>query len=297
MTFDELRALPAESLEKYLRRRLRCDPPLDPPLDLTHRQEPPEDFVIRAAHEEPDPVFRARLLDAVRANYRRLVLEQLALPAAQRWRAPVDDQHVASLAFLCRHLNLRELVDDLYWLATGWARGALESASTATDGQYHTLKALAHFQDDRAFAPLWERLWTHGPRSLRAFLISAWARADKSAALARLEELCQSATEIDLPGALWTLVMPPGPGIEALRDAALRLPPERRAQLAAALDTFPSYPELAARLRDPQVNPAKKIAEGGGPAAFQFPGVPQPKNGAARRLPALAAADALAAAT
>ena len=218
MTVEELQRQDDEALADYMWRRLRLEPPVDPPLADRHGAEPPEQFPIDAARNVP--AFHGRLVLAVRDNLRRLA--ELQAVNGTLWADAVANQQVASLAYLASRLPAPELIEPLYTLACAWFLDLSDLPDDLDDGRFQVLRTLALLQRDATLAPFWETLWARGPRSVRGLTIVGWARADRDRALQHLGELI--GTEgVDLPATLWALVAPSGPGVPAIAEAVKRL--------------------------------------------------------------------------
>lgn len=222
MNREELRQLDEPALTEYLWRRLRLEPPIDPPVVDRFGPEPPEQFPSEASDESTESSFRPRLVAAIRQNLRRLADQQASSPEVI-WDDPVTDQQIASLAFLASSLGAGELVSALYSLVCSWLMDKPSDGGEWAAGRFHILRTLAELQSDASLAGLWKSLWDQGPTSMRGLIIFAWARADADAALARLGELVETGDEIDLPATLWSLIQPEGPGVITLSKAAARL--------------------------------------------------------------------------
>ena len=244
MTVEDLVELDRPALAGYVRRRLRREPPLDPPLDDRHGAEPPEQFLIHAAREVPG--LHQALVQAVRDNLGELARQQAADPACSSH--PRTNQHIASLAYLATRLPATELAQPFYTLACSWFLDAGELPEDLDDGRFHVLRALAMLQRDATLAPFWENLWRMGPRSVRGLTMFGWARADDGRALQHLDELIQT-EGIDLPATLWALAGPDGPGVPAMAEAAAVLPDALRRKITRALRSAGADAETLRRLR------------------------------------------------
>jgi len=236
MTPSQLTELDAKSLADYVWKRLRRGEPLDPPLASRFGDEEPERVLMEAAEKDRSSAFRRRLVDAIREHFRRLA-ERQAGSGQQSPPAQVDDQQIASLAFLISELNAVELFEALYLFALGWFLGQAPAVRDLSFGQTHILRTLAHLQpEDSGLSKFWRDLWERAPRSVRGIVIFGWARADAAEALGRLGELADSVTAIDLPATVWSLIWPPGPGLIAVAKAAGRCTETQRKSLRKALE-------------------------------------------------------------
>ena len=235
MTSDELRQLDRQGLAAYLRKRLRGEPPIDPPIDWTRRQEPPEEFVLEAV-PVGDAAFRERLLYAIRENLRTLVGHAMGEELPWDPADATTDQQIASLAFLVSSLEAAELVPSLAQFALQWLDSACTGDAAVTDGQFHVLRTMAQLQSDARLGSVWRDLWENGPTGLRGLAIFGWANAEPGAALSHLPELLELEPDVDVNGALWSLVTESGPGINAVADALEHLPPQIRQDIADRLE-------------------------------------------------------------
>jgi hypothetical protein len=277
MDAEHLAQLSDSELADYLWRRLRLEPRIDPPIADRFGPEPPEQFLIQAVRQSGSPGLRARVVEAIKDNLRRLANIR-STSANDLWLDSTTDQQIASLAFLASGLDAQELASALYEFACPWILGGAGYAGELTDGQFHILRALAELQPEGVLAGFWESFWERGPRSSRGLIFFAWARADADAALRHLAELIRSEEWIDLPATLWALVGPRGPGLRKFAESTARLPPELRGrvrgdlQIAGADDAMLRDLDLACGLP----------AEGG----FLFPPEANPRDEqAARRRP------------
>ncbi len=219
-------------LADFLWRRLRLEPPLEPPLNDRFGHEAPEEFLIRAV--ERDQALRSRVIRAIRQNLRRLGVVQTG-STEPIWLNPTVDQQLASLAFLASNLNATELVSTLEKVAWMWVLPDPLEPTDFSDGQFHVLRAMARLQSGDRLAKFWDDLWEHGPRSARPLALFGWARADASHALEHLGELIESESDTDLPTTMWALVRPGGPGLGPVADAVANLPDDLRMKARRAL--------------------------------------------------------------
>ncbi len=235
MDAEALRQLDRTELADYLWRRLRLESPVDPPISERFGQEPPEQFVIQTVKKADDRGFHANVIAAVRDNLRRLAVMASASPEPV-WDDPVTDPQLASLAFLASGIKGTELVGDLYTFAGCWTLGDMSGGRAFSAGQFHVLRTLAFLQAGGGLDKFWESLWQNGPRSARGLTLFGWARANAEDALGHLGELVDMSDEIDVPTAVWSLVTPSGPGINAVGRAAGAMDEQHRQMIRAALE-------------------------------------------------------------
>jgi hypothetical protein len=235
MTFAKLQKLNRQNLSDYVWRRLRLEPPINPPLRNRFGEEPPEQFIFEAVKNSQEESFRRPVLDAIQDNLSKLALQAVSAEPDIFWRNRQTDQHIASLAFLISMLKASELVPTLEFFSLPWLSLWRIRPNEITDGQFHLLRTLAQLQQGKALAGMWEDLWEHGPRSLRGLIFFGWARADSLQALRQLGELADSADPIDLPATLWSLIGPEGPGIRELSLNASRCNGMQQSKLRQAL--------------------------------------------------------------
>lgn len=237
MDLNQLRELDGAPLAEYLWRRLRREPPMDPPPATRFGDEPPEQIFMEAADPPQGIAFRARLIGAVRENLRRLVDSERA-SGQPFWADPVADEQVASLAFLVADLEGNELVDDLYRVVCSWTlTWPSRPANEISFGQMHLVRTLAMLQEGANLARFWEELWHKGPRWLRGMVFFGWARAYPEEALEHLGELIDQEEAIDLPTTLWSIIGPRGPGLAPLAEHSRGLPADKRHKVRSALET------------------------------------------------------------
>ena len=215
MNAEELRKFDRAALADYVWKRLRREPPIDPPLASRFEDEEPEQFLIQAVESGDDASFRRKLYDAVIDNLKRWS-EYRAASEIPLSEDRTSDEQLASLAFVISELEASELVQPLYLVACSFLMNSAARPAAMTFGQTHAVRTIAHLQNSSWLAPFWQGLWENGPRSLRGLVYFGWARADKDRAFSRLAELVACAHEIDLPGTVWSLLGPEGPGITAL---------------------------------------------------------------------------------
>jgi hypothetical protein len=193
MNAEALRQLSEPALAEYMWRRFRLEPPLDPPLDVVFRDEPPEAFLIDAlpAAEES---FRLRLAQAVKRNLTRLASE-----ASRGDLNPTSTVQLASLAFLSTELQIRSIVHPLYELALAWIFNHPAPGSHTEDALYQILVALASLQESPFYVPFWMQLWREVRSGrLKAVAVYGLSRADANRAIELLPEIASERT-IDLP--------------------------------------------------------------------------------------------------
>lgn len=219
MNAEDLRKLDRASLADYVWNRLRRQPPIDPPLASRFEDEEPEQFLIQAVESGDDESFRRKLYDAVIDNLKRWS-EHCAASDIPLSEDRSSDEQLASLAFVISELEASELVQPLYIAACSFLMDSATRPAAMTFGQTHAVRTIAHLQTSSWLAPFWQGLWEDGPRSLGGLVYFGWARADRDRAFSRLAELVDSADVIDLPGTVWSLLGPEGPGINALARGA-----------------------------------------------------------------------------
>ncbi len=239
---DAIRAMPQSKLDDYVWRRLRLEPPLDPPLELSHGHEPPEKILITAWRQDRDAAgFPDRLAGAIRASLRRA--------AAGRDDVLTDavlGEQLASLGFLAARTASRAALPDLLdWVGQLWERirtAAPEYAPIPEDLPElallkpldHLANAVSELSDGGALTPLWtEILAVSGDVGLRSVAWYGLSRSDPDGHLARLAEIVDD-RYIHLPTMAWTLARH-HPGMARLAQAKERLDPERRRRLRRAL--------------------------------------------------------------
>jgi len=279
MNLEQVRQLEVPELADYVWRRLRLEPPIDPPLSDRFGTEPPEQFLIQAVEEGDFPEFRGRLLAAIRDNLRRLVDLERESPEPI-WLDAASSDQVASIAYLVAEVRGTELLEAIYQVICSWMLSPGAARGELTAGQLHLLRTLALLQDGGCLARFWEDLWQRGPRSVRGLVMFGWARAYPQDALQHLAELVETESEIDLPSTLWSLVGSHGPGIFLLAEFTRRLAPDQQGRIREALAQAGA---TDAQLRDFDYTAAATEATDG---AFVFPGGTAPSNvEAARKRP------------
>ena len=234
MNAEELRKLDRAAVAAYVWKRLRREPPIDPPLASRFEDEEPEQFLIQAVESGNDASFRRRFLVAVRDNLRRWS-EQRAASVLSSDEDRTADEHLASLAFVISELEADDLVGALYMTACSFFMNSPSSTEALTFGQTHAVRTIAQLQSPGLLTSFWQSLWENGPRSLRGLTFFGWARANKDQALARLDELVESRSEIDLSDTVWSLIGPEGPGIIDFARGAEPHPREVKQALHDAL--------------------------------------------------------------
>jgi hypothetical protein len=262
--------LDSSRLADYLWRRLRLEPPLDPPIAQRYGPEAPEQVFLEALTRAPNGRFRERLVHAVGENLQRLARQQAALDTSPT--DPVTDQQIASLAFLATELEAKNLVSPLYLLACSWLMSASDPSTEITDARFHILRALARLQADAKLEPFWRALWEKGPPSIAGLSFCGWAYADPPAALAHLAELADLGSEIDLPTTLWSLSRAYRPGLSDVAAAAARLSASQRDALRRALAEAGAD---AVMLRDFDLIATPPVSTAGG---FPWPAGTAPRN-------------------
>ncbi len=225
--------LNARDLTEYLWKRLRREPPLDPPLTDRFAAEAPTHFLLKVAAETDDRSFRARLVQAVADNFRRLAGLRLASDDDAGEDETTDEQ-MADLAFILSELKATELVGLVHTQACSWLMP--RSAAPLSFGQTHVLRALAQLQEPRMFEPFWRDLWEQGSRSLRGLVYFGWMRSDADRAYAHLGELADTGQDIDLSATVWSLFDPGVSNIIELAKAARGCTPEQRTRIREALE-------------------------------------------------------------
>jgi hypothetical protein len=78
MTFAKLQKLNRQNLSDYVWRRLRLEPPIDPPLHNRFGEEPPEQFIFEAVKNSQEESFRRPVLDAIQDNLSKLALQAVS---------------------------------------------------------------------------------------------------------------------------------------------------------------------------------------------------------------------------
>lgn len=234
MNAEDLRKLDRAALAEYVRKRLRREPPIDPPLASRFEDEEPEQFLIQAVESGDDASFRRRFCNAVRDNLRRWS-EQRAASVVSLGEDRTADEHLASLAFVISELEASDLVGPLYMTACSFFMDSPSRTEDLTFGQTHAVRTIAQLQSPRLLTSFWQSLWDNGPRSLRGLTFFGWARADREQALGHLDELVESRSEIDLSDTVWSLIGPEGPGIIDFARGAKRHPREVKQALHDAL--------------------------------------------------------------
>ena len=224
--------LNARDLTDYLWKRLRRERPLDPPLAIRFGPEAPAHFLLKVAAETDDRSFRARLIQAVADNFRRLARLSLATDDDTGEDETTDEQ-LAGLAFMISELKATELARLIYRQACSWL--APPSAAPLSFGQTHVLRALAQLQKPGMFEPFWHDLWEQGPRSLRGLVYFGWMRSDADSAYTHLGELADTGQDIDLSATVWSLFDPGVSNIIELAKAARGCTPAQRTRIRAAL--------------------------------------------------------------
>lgn len=278
MDSEKLKHLDEKELADFVWRRLRLEPPVDPPPGTRFGQEPPEQFLIATVEQSGDRNLRRRLIEATDENLKRLAGLR-ASSSAELWDDPVVDEQLASLAFLASSLQAEELLPTLHLIACSRGIGDVARKGDVPSGEFHILKALARLQKDRRYAGLWESLWQSGPRSIRGLTIFGWARADPEQALTKLGELADMKDEIDLPATVWSLVGPDAPGVFEVGRAARRCSSQQREALRQALAEA-GADESTLRDFDLQAGPPT-----GGDTGFPFRPSTAPANPSAARVP------------
>lgn len=220
-------------LTEYLWRRLRREPPLDPPLTDRFAAEAPAHFLLKVAAETDDPSFRARLIQGVADNFGRLARLSLATDDDSGEDETTDEQ-LADLAFILSELKATELAQLIYTQACSWL--GPRSAGPFSFGQTHVLRALAQLQEPGRFEPFWRDLWEQGPRKLRGLVYFGWMRSDADRAYTHLGELADTDQDINLPATVWSLFHPGVSNIIELGKAARRCTPEQRTRIREALE-------------------------------------------------------------
>lgn len=232
MDAEALRRMDEPALAAYLRRRLRLEAPLEPPLDRQTRQESPEDFVIHAVLEskEEDPTFKGRIIGAVRANLHQFLREKSSATLDD-----ADNEQLASLAFLAAEIGAQELALDFYSVATVEVLKRDVQPPIDDLAVFHLLRTLAQLQkpEDHLFIPFWLALWEERSPDLREAAFYGISCVAPGKALELLPEVLHDEA-LDLPPMAWHLATErPGP-IE-LGKAAARLPAEDRRKLRQGL--------------------------------------------------------------
>ncbi|MCY2952044.1 MAG: GAF domain-containing protein [Planctomycetota bacterium] len=228
-----LEKLSRDELEDYVWCRLRREKEAAEPL-VDHRmgQEPPERFLISAASTSTE--LRRRIIDAVAANLSKLILNGASRPPASH-KDPVEDQQVASIAYLASVLRAESLARPLMHLALAWFADSSYSPQRVSDGEFHVLRAIALLQGPGIFESLWRGLWESGPRSLRGLVIDGWARINFSEALRHLGELLETREVLNVHIVLRGLTRIKGCDATALGSAARALPPGTAEQIYSEL--------------------------------------------------------------
>jgi hypothetical protein len=185
MDVEAIRKLDGPALESYLWRRLRLEPPLDPPLGFRFAEEAPEQIVIDAWQNGADAAFGQRLVEAIRSN-----LARLAPAVAHLDGDGVAREQLASLAFLAGAIRASELGAELgVFAADLWSRCKTGNTALQTP-LYHTLKALCGLQGESTHTPLWLDILEQAPDAgLRAIACLGLCRSDSTAALARFDRI------------------------------------------------------------------------------------------------------------
>ncbi len=220
-------------LAEYLWKRLRREPPLDPPLTDRFGAEAPAHFLLKVQAETDDRSFRPRLIKAVADNFRRLANLRLASDDDAGQDETTDEQ-MAGLMFIISELKASELLGTIRTLACSWLTP--RPASPHSFGQTHLLRALAQLQEPGRFEPFWRDLWEQGPRSLRGLVYFGWMRSDAERAYAHLGELADTGQDINLPATVWSLFHPGVSNIIELAQAARRCTPAQRTRIREALE-------------------------------------------------------------
>lgn len=236
MNFDEVSKLKPDDLADYVWRRLRFDPPVDPPTSDRFGPEPPERFLIQAAGRADGDQFRTTLVGALEKSLVRL-LREAAASETSIWSDSVTNEQLASIAFLSSAIDARELVERLYNVVVSWVIAPNAQRRGFTSGQFHLLRALASLQEGPWLAKTWKGLWQEAPRSMRGLIIFGWARADADEALNGLGELVDMEGQIDLPSTLWSLIGPKGPGVSRVAEFARKLTEPMQHRVREALAT------------------------------------------------------------
>jgi len=226
---------------------------LDPPLDTSSRDEPPEAFVIETLYSQPDPDFRRRVSGAILANLKRLALENN--------QGQFDDRslaQLASLGFLSAQLGDEAVAHPLYAFALNWVFAHPEVGTISEDALYHLLIAVSSLQNGPAFVPFWLELWkdVRSPR-LKAVAIYGLSLADPKKTFELLPEVL-AAGDIDLPTVVWNLATEPLGSVE-LGLAASKLSLREQEQLKEALI-------LAGADRDMVINFENGVKQGSRPS-------------------------------
>ena len=222
MDLTDLLGLDAAALSAYVRRRLRGDEPVDPPLSFRHRVEPPGDFLIRACHGPGGVDFRNHLIAAIDAN---LSLACLDLARAECDKPTRD--YLAGLAFLATTIEATELGPRFYQVATA----LVTSPANWGAALKHVLRATTRLCNDPTIVPFWRHLLADHRAQVRGYAYVGLANLD--AELTDLPGMIDD-NEGDPATLAWYLAAV-RPGISALAQAARRLDSGRKARLHDAL--------------------------------------------------------------
>ncbi|MCP4594554.1 MAG: hypothetical protein GY842_27800 [bacterium] len=280
MTAQELRQIEQNALSEYVWRRLRNEPGQVPPLESHFADELPESFLIDAVLKDDSPRFRERVDVALKDSLRRLAVERSTDPDAYAGDERSDEQ-LARIAFVASRIKSSALVGPLYRFACSWLLDA-EQNGRLTEGQKHVLRTLAQLQSPGVLERFWEAMWDRGPRVMRGLFFFGWVRADSRAALARLGDLAEMGSQIDLATTIWSLVGQYGPGLLDLSRTAAKLTPQRRAVVRNALAEGGADENMLRRF-DAEAEPTPPASDVG-----EFPFAPDtvpPDRAAARQRP------------
>lgn len=235
MNPNDLANFPPEQLERYVWDRLRGarNEAADPPLDHRMGLGPPEQFLICAANTSPD--LRSRIINAVAANLRQLITDGACYPNGSS-RDPIDDQQVASIAYLASMLHAHELAWALLCLALAWSAHMSYSPRRVTDGEFHVLRTIAQLQGPPVFESLWQHLRENGPRSLRGLVIHGWAGINPTEAIRHLGELLDTSEVANSHVVLKGLLDLKGCDANAMGSYAQALPKAKKQLLYSQLE-------------------------------------------------------------
>ncbi len=247
---ERIRAMTADELSAYLRRRLRLEEPLDPPLDHRFGREPPEEAVICAWRQGVgDGGFAGRLLQAIQDNLRQLAAERDGLR-----NDPAMREQLASLAFLTGKIGAKALVLELTDAARDlWARLRADpgAAAVLNDPLFPVTNALSDLDDSAELAPLWrDILAASHDRGLRTVAWFGLWRSDPDGLSARLPDLVEdrAITLSNVAGAMAHGYQAAARLGKAARD---RLTSEQAARLRAALEAAGTEPAALREFDDP----------------------------------------------
>lgn len=230
MDTKTLRRMNEDELAAYLWRRLRLDPPLDPPLDRRFRLEPPEDILIKAFEEKQNKAFKRRIGNAIKDNLQKLILEAQNRPISN-----VSSDQLASMGFLATEIGASELAHPFYGFCTANQVGRNKRYLFNETALFHLLRAIAKLQNNDLYVPFWLDLWKGSVNpAIRAISYYGLSLSNPEIALSLLEDVIVD-DDLDLTAIAWHLTTE-SPGLLDVSTASARLSDDQKSKFRTALE-------------------------------------------------------------